>query len=131
MPDSRTLIFYNFLEQFDNNLQKAATKYSETRWKDANAIVDLSMNRYIFIRAPINIPIFLLRTFMVHLENILHALFPRAYIPMETMLAFTRIPYHTAHERNERQISIVNKTLLLLTISSLSVLGYAIFRFIH
>ena len=125
------LIFYNLLEQFDNDLQKAAAKYSETRWKDTNTNVDLSMNRYIYIRAPINLPIFLLRTFMMHLENILHALFPRAYIPMETMLAFTRLPYQTAHVRNERQISIVNKTLLFLSISSLSVLGYAIFRCIR
>ena len=124
------LIFYNLLEQFDNDLQKAATKYSETRWKDANAIADLSMNRYLFMRAHVNRPIFLLRTFVKHLENILHALFPRAFIPLESMLAFTRLPYQTVHERNERQISIVNKTLLFLTISSLSVLGYAIFRFV-
>ena len=38
------LTFYNLLEQFDNDLQKAATKYSEMRWKDSYAIADLSLN---------------------------------------------------------------------------------------
>ena len=120
------LTFYNLLEQFDNDLQKAAAKYSETRWKDSYAIADLSLNRYIEIRERINSPIFLLRRY---LDNILHALFPRTFIPLETMVIHTRLPYHTAIERNQSQTSIINKTLLFLTISSLIVLGYATFRY--
>jgi len=119
------LIFYNLLEQFSNNLQETATAYSETRWKDTDAIADLSLSNYMEMRAHVNSRIFLLRKY---LDNILHALFPRTFIPLYTMVAFTRLPYHTAIERNHRQKSVINKTLLLLTISSLSVVGYAAFR---
>ena len=119
------LVFYELLEQFDNDLQKAATKYSETRWKDSHAIADLSLYNYMEMRAHVNSRIFLLRKY---LDNILHALFPRTFIPLYTMVAFTRLPYHTAIEQNHRQKSVINKTLLLLTISSLSVVGYAAFR---
>ena len=67
------LVFYNFLEQFDNDLQKAAIQYSETRWKDSYAIADLSFYNYMEMRAHINSSIFLLCKYV---DNILHALFP-------------------------------------------------------
>lgn len=44
-------IFYNLLEQFNNDLQKAATKYSETRWKDSPAKTDLFLSNYMEMRA--------------------------------------------------------------------------------
>jgi len=122
------LIFCSLLEQFDNDLHKAATKYSETRWKDSYAIVDLSLYNYMEMSTHVNSRIFLLRKY---LDNILHAFLPRTFIPLYTMVAFTRLPYHTAVERNHRQKSIINRTLLLLTVLSLSAIGYVAFRYIR
>ena len=122
------LIFCSLLEQFDNDLHKAATKYSETCWKDSYAIVDLSLYNYMEMSTHVNSRIFLLRKY---LDNILHAFLPRTFIPLYTMVAFTRLPYHTAVERNRRQKSIINRTLLLLTVLSLSTIGYVAFRYIR
>jgi len=66
----------------------------------------------------------------VYLDNTLYALFPRAFMPVETMLAFTRLPYHSVHEQSQRQRNIINKTLLILAISSVGVLGYATFHYL-
>jgi len=113
------LIFYNLLEQFSNNLQKAATAYSETRWKDTDAIADLSLSNYKEMRADVNSWFFRRRK---HLDNILHRLFPTRFIPLYTMVAFERRPYHEAFEQSRWQKSFVNKTLLFLTIMSIIVL---------
>jgi len=113
------LIFYNLLEKFSNNLQEAATAYSETRWKDTDAIADLSLSNYMEMRAHVNSRIFLLRK---HLDNTLHWLFPTRFIPLYTMVAFERRPYHEAIEQSRWQKSFVNKTLLFLTIMSIIVL---------
>ena len=121
------LVFYNLLEQFDNDLQKAATQYSETRWKDSYAIADLSFYNYMEMRAHVNSPIFLLRKYV---DNILHALFPKTFIPLYTMVAFTRLPYHTAVERNYAQKNFINRMMTFLAISSLGALGYVVFRYV-
>ena len=113
------LIFCSLLEQFDNDLHKAATKYSETCWKDSYAIVDLSLYNYIEMSTHVNSRIFLLRKY---LDNILHAFLPRTFIPLYTMVAFERRPYHEAIEQSHWQKSFVNKTLLFLTITSIIVL---------
>jgi len=98
-------IFYN-LEQFNNDLQKAATRYSATRWKDSHAITDLSLSNYMEMGACFNSWRSLLH---VYLDNTLYALFIRAFMPMETMLSFTRLPYHSVHEQSQRQRNIINK----------------------
>jgi len=121
-------IFYNLLEQFDNDLQKAATKYSETRWKDSHAITDHSLSNYMEMCAHFNNWNSLLH---VYLDNTLHALFPRTFMPVETMLAFTRLPYHSVLKQSQRQRNIINKTLLIIAISSVGVLGYATFRYLR
>ena len=113
------LILYNLLEQFNNNLQKAATRYSETRWKDTDTIADLSLSNYMELRAHVNSRIFLLRKY---LDAKLHTLFPTRFIPLYTMVAFERRPYHKAIEQDRRQKRFINKTLLFLTITSIIVL---------
>ena len=109
-------------------IKQLPCKYSETRWKDSYAIVDLSLYNYMEMSTHVNSRIFLLRKY---LDNILHAFLPRTFIPLYTMVAFTRLPYHTAVERNRRQKSIINRTLLLLTVLSLSTIGYVAFRYIR
>ena len=109
-------IFYNLLEQFNNDLQKAATKYSETCWKDSHAKTDLFLSNYMEMRAHFSSWSSFLH---IYLDNTLYALFPRA-----------RLPYHSVHEQSQKQRNIVNKTLLIIAISSVGVLGYATFRYL-
>jgi len=82
-------------------------------------ITDLSLSYYMEMHAHFNSWSSLLR---VYLDNTLHALLPRTFMPVETMLSYTRLPYHSVHEQSQRQRNIINKTLLIIAISSVGVL---------
>lgn len=110
------LVFDECLSVTGNNLHKAAKIYSETRWVDTHAIADLSMYNYLEMRSFVNSKIFVLQKYV---DNILHRIFPRTFIPLYTMVAFTRIPYHEAVERDRWQRGIVNNTLKILGFGSI------------
>ena len=110
------LIFDECLSLVEKDLKRAAEMYSEKRWKDAHAIADLSMYNYREMRSLVNSRIFIMRK---RLDNLLHRLFPRTFIPLYTMVAFTRIPYHKAVERQQWQRAAVNKALMFLGVGSI------------
>ncbi len=119
------LVFYELLDKYGNSLQRAATEYGATRWRDSYAIADLSMYNYLEMRSHVNSRAFILRKY---LDNALHSVFPRSFIPLYSMVAFTRLPYHEAVERNQRQRTFVNRALVLLGIACLGYLGYVAYR---
>ena len=118
------LIFNELLEEFGDDLQKAATTYSNTRWKDAHAIADLSIYNYDEMRSHVTSRLFILRKIM---DNALHTAFPRTFIPLYTMVAFMRVPYHKVIEKNRTQRSYVNKALIALGLTIIVILGYLAF----
>ena len=119
------LIFYEHLQQTGNDLVKAATVYADTHWRDTHAIADLSMYNYLEMRSHVNSYYFLFRKY---LDNLLHALLPKVYVPLYTMVAFTRTPYHQAIQRNRQQRSIVTKLLLLGSVFSVCTLCFVAFQ---
>ena len=118
------LIFYELLEKL-KSIKAAAVRYSIAHWRDTHAIADLSMSNYIEMRAHVNSRVFLLRK---SLDNLLHAVFPRTFIPLYSMVAFSRIPYHQVVERNRRQRHRVNKALVLLGVTALGFAGYLFYQ---
>jgi kynurenine 3-monooxygenase len=94
------LVFLESLKKCENNLVAASKLYSDTRIPDAHAICDLSMYNYIEMRSHVNSWSFLMKKKIV---TFLHYLFPRSVLPLYTMVAFTRIPYHIAVLRNRKQ----------------------------
>jgi kynurenine 3-monooxygenase len=44
-------------------------------------------------------------------EKLLHALFPKWFVPLYTMVSFTRVPYAEARDRARRQWRIVGGVL--------------------
>ena len=118
------LIFDDCLESF-GNLDAAAKEYSNTRWKDAHAIADLSMYNYKEMRSHVTSRFFIFRKY---LDNILHFLFPRTFIPLYTMVAFTRMPYHKAIERQKWQQNVISRGTRVLGIAIIGVVGYCVYR---
>ena len=94
------LVFLESLKKCENNLVAASKLYSDTRIPDAHAICDLSMYNYIEMRSHVNSWSFLMKKKIV---TFLHYLFPRSVLPLYTMVAFTRIPYHIAVLHNRKQ----------------------------
>lgn len=85
------IVLSDMLDKYNDDFSKALPAYTEHRNPDAKAMCDLAMYNYIEMRASVNSPLFLLRKY---LDNFLYALFPEAWIPLYTSVAFTRTRYH-------------------------------------
>ena len=118
------LIYYELLDQ-ENDLLKAAALYSKSHWRDCHAIADLSLYNYHEMRSHVNSRLFLLRK---KVDNVLHMVFPRTFIPLYTMVAFTRIPYHVIIERNRVQRRIVTGLLATGTVIFVFAVGLFVVR---
>lgn len=119
------LIFSELLSQNDNDILVAAQAYEDTHWADTQAICDLSLHNYLDIRSRVLSPAFVVQQ---KIDSILHSIFPRYFIPLYSMVVFSRIPYHQVVERNALQRK-AKCTLLLISLTSLGVLGYLAFKF--
>ncbi|CAI8044972.1 Kynurenine 3-monooxygenase [Geodia barretti] len=84
------------------------------------------MYNYIEMRSHVTSPLFLIRK---RIDNALHYLFPSLFIPLYSMVAFTRIPYRRVVERHNVQQTVIRRGLWGLSLASLGLLGYLIFKF--
>ena len=100
------LIYDEYMLECNNDLHLSAQQYSATRWKDGHGIADLSMYNYLEMRSLVTSKLFLIRKYI---DNFLHRLFPHTFVPLYTMVAFTRIPIHQVIERNEWQRKVVGQ----------------------
>ena len=104
----------------------AAHAYQDTHWDDTQAICDLSMYNYLEMRSHVTSPIFLIRK---KIGNALHRLFPNRFIPLYSMVAFTRVPYHQVVGRHAMQQGLVGRGLWLVSLTSLAILAFLAFKF--
>lgn len=78
----------------------AFRRYQAERKPNTEAIADLALDNFVEMRDRVASTGFLWRK---RLETLLHRLFPRWYLPLYGMVAFSLIPYATARERARRQ----------------------------
>ena len=83
-----------------HNRLAAFEQYDSTRKPNADAISALALANFIEMRDRVASPLF---RFKKKVEKLLHALFPRSFIPLYTMVSFTTIPYAEAVKRAARQ----------------------------
>eukprot|EP00050_Salpingoeca_kvevrii_P007151 m.294150 g.294150 ORF g.294150 m.294150 type:complete len:459 (+) comp12935_c0_seq1:2078-3454(+) len=93
--------------------------FSDSRNADAKAICDLARYNYVEMRDSVNSKWFIFRK---KIDNLLHKLFPKSFIPLYTMVTFSQIPYATVIERHRRQQRMVD---IGLGVAAASVLGGA------
>lgn len=98
------------LERHPADLARAFTDYEAERRPNADAIADLAIANFHEMRDHVASPVFLLRK---RAERLLHALFPRWYLPLYSMISFTLIPYAQARARARRQAAVVRWVLLV------------------
>ena len=99
------LIFSEHLERTGGDLALAAGQYAETHYKNCHTIADLSMYNYIEMRSHVTSWSFL---FYKYLDNLLHFLLPSTFVPLYTMVAFTRMPYHNVVAQYHWQKKVVS-----------------------
>ena len=95
--------------------------FSKTRVKDLHAIVDLSMYNYREMSHLVTQRSYLWRK---KIDNVLYRLMPAWWIPLYTMVTFTRIPYHQCIDLRDRQ----DRILKVFRWVGYSILGSYLFK---
>uniref|UniRef100_A0A8D1DD68 Kynurenine 3-monooxygenase n=1 Tax=Sus scrofa TaxID=9823 RepID=A0A8D1DD68_PIG len=102
------LVFDELMDKFNNDFSMCLPEFSKFRIPDDHAISDLSMYNYIEMRSHVNSRWFI---FQKNIERCLHALMPSTFIPLYTMVTFSRIRYHEAMLRWQWQKKVINTAL--------------------
>ena len=93
-------ILVECLEDAEWNWTSAAARYQALRKTHTDTLADLCVENFIEMRDRVASPWFLLKK---RIGVLLHAVFPHFYLPLYTMIEFTRIPYAEAVQRARRQ----------------------------
>ncbi len=101
------------LAEFPQNRLQAFTEYSARRKENADALADLAVQNFIEMRDKTASPVFRGKK---KLDHFLEGLMPRVYLPLYTMVSFTRIPYAEAARRARWQDRVVYAGLLVVAI---------------
>jgi kynurenine 3-monooxygenase len=101
------------LEQFPDNRERVFAEYFRRRKENADALADLAIGNFIEMRDKTASKSFRAKK---KLDHLLEALLPGIYLPLYTMVTFTRIPYSTAARRAHLQDRIVYGSLAFLVL---------------
>ncbi len=97
------------------DLARAFGEYEAERRPNADAIADLALANFHEMRDRVASPLF---RFEKRVQGLLHRLFPRWFIPLYTMISFTRIPYAQARARARLQARVVRGVLALAALAA-------------
>src|SRR5213595_1782073 len=95
------------LAELPQDLQRAFAEYFARRKENADALADLAIGNFIEMRDKTASKTFRAKK---KLDHALEAALPGIYLPLYTMVTFTRIPYRTAAKRARVQDAIVYTT---------------------
>jgi kynurenine 3-monooxygenase len=97
------------LEKFPSDRERAFAEYFVRRKENADALADLAIENFIEMRDKTASKTFRAKK---RLDHLLEALLPGIYLPLYTMVTFTRIPYAEAARRAQRQDRIVYGSII-------------------
>jgi kynurenine 3-monooxygenase len=92
------------LAEFPDNRESAFAAYFSRRKENADALADLAIDNFIEMRDKTASRAFRTKK---KLDHLLEGLLPGVYLPLYTMVTFTRMPYATAAKRARFQNGIV------------------------
>ncbi len=101
------------LAEFPEDRQRAFAEYFQRRKVNADALADLALENFIEMRDKTASKTFRAKK---KLDHFLEAALPGFYLPLYTMVTFTRIPYAKAKRRARIQDAIVYTALALITL---------------
>ncbi|XP_033126151.1 kynurenine 3-monooxygenase-like isoform X2 [Anneissia japonica] len=110
------LVLDEMLGAYGDDLGKALTCYSIKRNPDVKAICDLAMYNYVEMRDLVNSRWFVFRK---KIDSILHFFMPNSYIPLYTMVSFTRMRYHHVINKWKSQSKMIDSALIVLFLASI------------
>jgi len=102
------------LEKFPHDRHRAFAEYFERRKVNAEALADLALENFIEMRDKTASRAFRAKK---KLDHFLEAALPGIYLPLYTMVTFTRIPYADAARRARLQDRIVCASIVALLVA--------------
>src|SRR2546426_3826687 len=99
------------LAEFPNDRERAFAEYFFRRKENADALADLAVENFIEMRDKTASRVFRAKK---KLDHLLEGLLPGIYLPLYTMVTFTRIPYAKAAQRARWQDRIVYGSVVAL-----------------
>src|SRR5205809_5509010 len=111
------------LEEFPEDRERAFGEYFSRRKVNADALADLAIGNFIEMRDKTASKTFRAKK---KLDHFLEAALPGIYLPLYTMVTFTRIPYATAAKRARTQDAIVYTALIAIVL----IIALLIFHFV-
>jgi len=99
------------LEQFPENRERAFIEYFRRRKENADALADLAIGNFIEMRDKTASKVFRAKK---KLDHALEAALPGKYLPLYTMVTFTKMPYARAAKRARIQDLLVYAGLFLI-----------------
>ncbi len=101
------------LAEFPNNRARAFAEYFAKRKANADALANLALQNFVEMRDKTASGAFRAKK---RLDHLLEGALPGTYLPLYTMVSFTRIPYAEAARRAHRQDRIVYASLIFALI---------------
>src|SRR3989440_12026523 len=101
------------LAEFPEDRQRGFAEYFAQRKKNADALADLAVQNFIEMRDKTASQTFRAKK---KLDHLLEGLLPGTYLPLYTMVTFTRIPYAEAARRARIQDAIVYSCIALVAL---------------
>jgi kynurenine 3-monooxygenase len=99
------------LEEFPEKRDRAFAEYFRRRKENADALADLAIGNFIEMRDKTASKTFRAKK---KLDHALEAALPGIYLPLYTMVTFTRMPYAKAAKRAQIQDALVYTSLFLI-----------------
>ena len=113
------------LGKFPDDRERAFAEYFFRRKENADALADLAIGNFIEMRDKTASKTFRAKK---KLDHLLEAALPGIYLPLYTMVTFTRMPYAQAAQRARRQNGVVYAGLIAAGVISVSLLFHFIAR---
>jgi kynurenine 3-monooxygenase len=110
------------LAAFPNNRERACKEYFQRRKENADALADLAVANFIEMRDKTASKTFRAKK---KLDHWLEAALPGIYLPLYTMVTFTRMPYAQAARRARLQDGIIYGVLALVVVTLCALLFVA------
>lgn len=105
------LVFDDLMNRYDDDLARVLTEFTNERSVDAHCINDLAMYNYHEMRSGVTSWTFLIRK---KLDNFLFWLLPNTWIPLYTMVSFSRIRYHLCTARRKWQDKVLDRAVKII-----------------
>lgn len=122
------IVFDDMLTKNKDDFGKTLTEFTEVRSVDAKAMSDLALYNYVEMRHHVNTRLFLLRK---KVDTILYWLFPNAWMPLYTSVAFSRTRYHQCVKNKEWQDRVIRNALIISIPAVVMTGGYLATRYLN